>query len=218
MRGPPPLVETRMPVPRMLRRGSRRELVYWRVRRCPRRTKTYGADRVGDRARHQRRVSLRERDESYAECRDQVPQLQIAMQVGETADLAREDQRLNVALKRIARRMAGRRRPAVARGSALLQTFGFHITQGLRDPLRSVRCARAEEDFGRRLRQHRLGIEPVALRQLRPPLEAKYERTIALAGLGHRRVQLREPLQARELVDDKPGSPAGRLRPVYQAG
>src|SRR6266545_2672981 len=74
-----------------------------RVPLCPRRANTYGTDRVGDRARHQRRVSLRERDEPYAECRDQVPQLQIAMQVGETADLAREDQRLNVAFERIAR-------------------------------------------------------------------------------------------------------------------
>src|SRR4029077_18323890 len=56
------LVETRMAVPRVLRHGARRELVYWRVRRCPRRPKTYGAGRVRDRARHQRRVSLRERD------------------------------------------------------------------------------------------------------------------------------------------------------------
>src|ERR1700680_2685910 len=63
---PPRLVETRMAVPRMLRRGGRRELIYWRVRRRPRRPKTDGADRVGDRARHQRRVSRRQRDERDA--------------------------------------------------------------------------------------------------------------------------------------------------------
>src|SRR2546422_11551822 len=106
-----------MAVPRMLRRGGRRELVYGRVRRRPRRAKTYGADGVGDRARYQRWVSLRERDEPYAECRDQVPQLQIAMQVRETTDLAREDQWLNVSFERVIRRMAGRRGPAVTRGS-----------------------------------------------------------------------------------------------------
>ena len=139
------------------------------------------------------------------------------MQVRETADFARQDQRLDMALERITRRMASRRRPAVAGGSALFQALGFHITQRLRDPLRRVRFARAEEDFGRRLRQHGLGIEPVPLRQLRPPLEAEDERTIALAGLGHRRVELREPLEARELVDDKPRAPAGRLRLIHQA-
>src|SRR5688572_9765899 len=107
------------------------------------------------------------------------------MQVRETADLAREHQRLDVALQRIARRMAGRRRPAVAGGSALFQALGFHITQSLRDPLRCVWLARAKKDLGRRLRQHGLGIEPVPLRQLRAPLETEYERTIALASLGH---------------------------------
>src|SRR5438876_10436257 len=108
--------------------------------------------------------------------------------------------------------MASHRGPAVTGGSALFQALRFYIADRLRDPLRCLRFARAEKDFGRRLRQHGLSIEPVPHGHLRPPLEAEYERTIALAGLGHRRVQLREPLEARELVDDKPRAPAGRLR------
>src|SRR5882672_10421695 len=106
MRGPPRLVETRMAVRRMLRRGRRRELVYWRVRRCPRRAKTDGADRVGDRTLYQRRGSLRQFDKRHAERRDQVPVLQIPLQVRETADLARQNQRFDLALQRITRRMA----------------------------------------------------------------------------------------------------------------
>ena len=83
----------------MLRHGARRELVHGRVRRRPRWAKTDGADRVGDRARHQRRVSLREFDERHAERRDEIPVLQIPLQVRETADFARQDQRLDLAHK-----------------------------------------------------------------------------------------------------------------------
>ena len=153
----------------------------------------------------------------HAEWRDQIPQLQIPMQVRETADFARQHQRLDMPLERITGRMPSRRRPAVSGGSALFQALGFHVTQRLGDPLRRVRFARAEEDFGRRLREHGLGIEPIPLRQLRPPLEAEDERAIALAGLRHGRVELRQPLEAGEFVDDKPRAPAGRLRLIHQA-
>lgn len=75
---------------------DRRELVHHRVRRRPRRAKTDGADGVGDRARDERRVSRRQSDERHVEPGDQISQFQIPMQVGQSADFTRQDQRFDL--------------------------------------------------------------------------------------------------------------------------
>src|SRR5579875_2983274 len=86
----------------------------------------------------------------------------------------------------------------------LLHALDLDFADGVRHPLGSLRLGGLEEDFGSRLRQHHLGEMAVDGLQLRLTLKAEYKRVFALPVLGNRSVQLRETLQGRQLIEDKP--------------
>ncbi len=97
----------------------------------------------------------------------------------------------------------------------LAQPFDFYFADELADPLAGLRLLRREPNAGRWLRQHDLGEMAVQVFKLGFALESKHDRIPALAGLGDGSVELRQLLQARQLVDDKPHTLL-RLRGLIQ--
>jgi hypothetical protein len=95
------------------------------------------------------------------------------------------------------------------------QPFDLNLADKLTHPLTGLRLFGGEPDARRGLRQHDLGEMPVQILKLGLALEAQHHRIAALAGLGDGGVKLRQLLQARQLVDDKPHPPL-RLRRLIQ--
>jgi hypothetical protein len=106
--------------------------------------------------------------------------------------------------------------PVLALRAALAHPLDFDLADGVRDPLRRVRLAGAEKDLGRRLRKHRLGIVAVPGFELAPALEPQHDRIVRLPVFRDSGVQLRQPLQARELVEDEPHGLTTRLSPIHE--
>ena len=141
---------------------------------------------------------------------DEVLQLQVAAQRRQPADFARHDQRLDLPLQAEAPLAVLPFRPTLA------HPLDLDLADRVGDPLRRVRLAGAEKDLRRGLRQHRLGVVAVARFELAPSLEAEHDRIVRLPVLGHGGVELRQPLQARELVEDEPDRPMTGLAAVHQ--
>jgi hypothetical protein len=66
------------------------------------------------------------------------------------------------------------------------------------------------------LRQHRFGIMAVASFELAPSLESEHDWIIGRPVFRHRRVELGQPLQTRELVQHQPHSSMTGLTAVHQ--
>ena len=86
----------------------------------------------------------------------------------------------------------------------LAQPLDLNLADSFADPFRSPRLGGAEEDFRGGLREHGLGIFPVAGLHLAASLKAKDDRVLRFAILGDGGMKLRQPLQAGQLVDDEP--------------
>ena len=78
------------------------------------------------------------------------------------------------------------------------------FADGFADPFGGLRLGGLEEDFGGGLRQHDLGDVAVDDLKLGLALEAKHQRVPAFAVLSDSRMELRQTLQARQLIQDKP--------------
>ena len=94
--------------------------------------------------------------------------------------------------------------PAVALRTAFREAFDLDLANRVGNPLRGMRFARAQEDLRRRLREHGLGVAAVPALELTSALKPEHEGIAELPVLGYRRMELRQPLEARELVDDEP--------------
>src|SRR5713226_319264 len=88
--------------------------------------------------------------------------------------------------------------------AALSYPLDLLFSYGVANPFRCVRLARAQEDFRRRLRHHRFRFVPITHFQLAASLETQHHRIVGFAVLRDRRVQLRQPLQGRQLVQNEP--------------
>ena len=82
--------------------------------------------------------------------------------------------------------------------------LNLNLADGLTHPFGSTRFGGPQKDFGGRLRQHGLCILTVTGFHLAPALEAKNDRVLRFPILGDCCVKLRQPLQAGQLIDDKP--------------
>ena len=71
---------------------------------------------------------------------------------------------------------------AAALRSAFGEPFDLDVPDGVGDPLRGVRFARAKKDLRRRLREHRLGVVAVAGFELTASLEAEHDRDCSISG------------------------------------
>ena len=74
-----------------------------------------------------------------------------------------------------------------------------------------------KKDLRRGLRQHGLGVVAVSGFQLTAALEAEHDGVVGLAVLRDGGVQLRQPLQTREFVEDEPRAPWMRPGPGSSA-
>ena len=81
----------------------------------------------------------------------------------------------------------------------------------------AIQFAGPQKDLRGRLRQHGLGVVAVAGFELAAALEAEDERIVRLAVFGDGGVQLWEPLQAGELVEDKPRATGMGLPLVHES-
>src|SRR3984885_1381980 len=86
----------------------------------------------------------------------------------------------------------------------LLETLNLDLTDGFGDPLGCFRLGRLHKDFGRGLRKHDLCQMPIDHFKLGLALESQHKRVLTLAILGNSSVELRELLEAGQLVDHKP--------------
>ena len=135
-----------------------------------------------------------------------VSELQIGVPVVQAADLGAHDQRLDLAVH--SEVLAGTRAVELC----LLQPLDLDFTDGFGDPFRRLRLGRLHEDFGSGLGEHDLRQMTIDHLKLGLALESKHERVLALPVLGDGGVELRELLQAGQLVDHKPYRLLSRLR------
>src|SRR5579871_664666 len=163
----------------------------------------------GRNARHGRRnrpldegrMPLRKIDERDVKAGDEIADLHVAVQCSEAGDLACHHERFDLSFQPVALL------PPLPFRAALAQALDLDLADRLGDPLRRARLAGAKEDFCCRLRQHRFGVMTVPALELATTLEAKDNGVVGLAVLGDRGVELRQPLQAREFVENEPDPP-----------
>lgn len=190
--------------------GAIGRLGHWRENRRrwyrPHRWGRWRDGPLNERGLPRRQVRIRE-----VQPDDEVFQLQVAVQGWEPTDLTRHDQRLDLPLQAAAALILFARRPAFA------ESFDLDLANRVGDPLGGARLAGPEEDLRRRLRQHRLGVVAVPRLELAPSLEPQDNRIVRLPVLGHGRVELRQALEAGELVEDEPHRSVGLLTAGHQA-
>src|SRR5437870_2373000 len=87
---------------------------------------------------------------------------------------------------------------------SLAKPLDLNLTDGFTHPFGSARLRGPQEDFGGRLRQHSLCILAVTSLHLAAALETENDRILRFPILCDGCVKLRKPLQASQLVDDKP--------------
>src|ERR1035441_6936998 len=121
-----------------------------------------------------------------------------ASKIVKTGNLRWQNERLGLPVER---EVSSRAR-ALVMGFA--QPLDLNLADSFADPFRSPWLGGAEEDFRSGLREHGLGIFPVAGLHLATSLKAKDDRVLRLAILGDGGMKLRQPLQAGQLVDDEP--------------
>ena len=124
--------------------------------------------------------------------------LQIGVQVLQPADFGVKNQRLGLPVER-----------EVSAATAavevrFLHALDLHFADGAAHPLGGIRLRRFEEDLRGGLREHDLGEVAVDDFQLRLALETENDRVARFAILGDGGVQLRQLLQAGQLVEHKP--------------
>ena len=150
-------------------------------------------------------------DERETQAHDEVADLEIPAQRREPGNLTRHHERLDLAFEPVALLAAARARPAFP------QALDFDLTDRVGDPLRRVRLTGAEEDLGRRLGEHGFGVVAVPRLKLAASLETEDHWVVRFPVLGDRGVQLRQTLQARELVQDEPRRMRPGLPLIHQA-
>src|SRR5216683_27869 len=124
--------------------------------------------------------------------RHEIPALEITVHLFKAADLACHHQRPDLAFEVIALRLARLWELLIC--AALPYPLDFLLSYGVANPFRCMRLARAQEDFRRRLRHHRLRFVSVTHFQLAASLKTQYHRVVRFAVLRDRRVQLRQQL------------------------
>jgi hypothetical protein len=87
---------------------------------------------------------------------------------------------------------------------SLAKPLDLNLADSLTHPFGSARLRDSQEDFGGGLRQHCLCILTVTGLHLAPALESKNDRILRFPILGDGCVKLRQPLQAGQLVYNKP--------------
>ena len=127
-----------------------------------------------------------------------VAMLHVGVQILQTADLRVENQGLGLPVE-----------GEVSAASGAVEVRLFHpldldFSDGAADPFGGIRFGCLEKDFGRRLREHDLGQVAVDDFQLRFALEAEHDRIARLAVLRDGGMELRQLLQAGQLVEHKP--------------
>src|SRR5260370_4139583 len=141
------------------------------------------------------RLSALKLDVRETHPRHEISALEITLHLLKATDLACHHQRPDLAFEVIALRLARLWELLIC--AALPYPLDFLLSYGVANPYRCMRLARAQEDFRRRLRHHRLRFVPVAHFQLAASLKTQHHRIIGLAVLGDCRVQLRQSLQGR---------------------
>ena len=132
------------------------------------------------------------------------------MPVGQAGDFRVHHQRLDLALQREVFARAG----AVEVG--LPQPLDLDFADGVRHPLGGLWLRGFQEDFGGRLREHHLGHVAVDELKLGLALEAKHKRVLRFPVLGDGGVELRQALQAGQLVQHKPDRVLAFLRFIQE--
>src|SRR5712692_8165588 len=133
--------------------------------------------------------------------RHEIPALEITVHLFKAADFARHHQRPDLAFEVIALRFARLWELLIC--TALAYPLNLLFSDGVANPFRCVRLARAQEDFRRGLRHHRLRFVPITHFQLAAALKTQDHRIVGFAILGDCRVQLRQSLQSRQFVQNE---------------
>src|ERR1700720_2266025 len=97
----------------------------------------------------------------------------------------------------------------------LFRPLHFYFSNGVRDPFGRARLASMQENLRRWLRQHCFGFMPIPHLKLATALESDYDRVSGLAILGQGIMQLRQSLQACELVKNEPCMPHSAVALVH---
>jgi hypothetical protein len=136
-----------------------------------------------------------------------------AWQAFKAADFRRKHERLRSPFCVIAPRFRIPKEPPGI--NRLFRPLHFYFSNGVRDPFGRARLAGMQENLRRWLRQHGFGFMPIPHFQLATALESDYDRISGLAILGQGSMQLRQSLQACELVKNEPRVAHGGVALVH---
>src|SRR6266853_6758881 len=160
-------------------------------------------------------VSVVKLDVGETHPRHEISALEITVHLFEAADLARHHQGPDLAFEVVTLRFPRLWELLVC--AALSYPLDFLFPYGVANPLRGMRLARAQEDFRRRLRHHRLRFVAVTHFQLAASLKTQHDWIVGFAVLRDRRVQLRQPLQGRQFVQNEPHRTRTHAALIHQA-
>ena len=153
-----------------------------------------------------RHIQVRER-----EARHIVLVLHIRMKIRESGDFGLHHKWLNLPVQR---EVPPRARTVEV---SLTQPLDLNLPNELADPLSRGRLLRLQPNAGCRLGQHDLSQMAVEVFQLGLALETQNDRILALAIFCNGRVELRQLLQTRQLIDHEPCPLLAILRFVQEA-